>query len=429
MAISYVGSDSAVGTNVAFALTFGPTLLQGDIVVLVGGSSFTTTVGTTTTGYADAVPAFLVSGNSRQLWVGYKIMGASPDTSVSCNGSGNTLFGTAYTAFYFRGVDGATPLDATATTASALSGAPDAPSITTVTDNAIVLACGAGISDASITVPTGYSNQTQGNSGGVGGTATAAAAWKAIASHGAEDPAAWGGWSSSWCAASVALRQAATNVSITPSVGTFAFTGQAPAASIGQTVAPSAGALAFVGQQPGVSTGRTISPSVGALALTGQAPLVTATDNRNATLSVGALAFVGQQPVVTVTAFVVVQPSPGSFAFVGVQPVVTQAANFFVAPGSGALSFVPAAPVITVVAPIGVSVSENIRVPAQIIRITAPRSVTALLASPAVDIETLLAAAQVTGIRIPAVLTSIEPAPTLTALLAPRVVASITVPR
>lgn len=210
MTLSYLGSDSAIGTSGNVTVTFGVSLLQNDIVLAIGGSRLSHVPSAVTTGYTDALAAVNNPTGNEELWVGYKIMGATPDTTFVGTGTGTTV-GIGYVTFYFRGEDTGTPIDTAAT--SAISGAastnPDPPSITTVTDNAIVLAAAVSTAlDSTITAPSGYSNNTQANSVSV----TVAGAWKLISPAGAENPASWTNWSSgNWIAACVAIRPAAAN--------------------------------------------------------------------------------------------------------------------------------------------------------------------------------------------------------------------------
>lgn len=209
MAISYVGSDSAADNigGVNPVITFAVAPQQGDIVVVFGGiQNQTDPAGVTTSGYTTLAAFNSATGGVLQnVWAGHKIMGASPDTSVTCKGG--TSFST-YLSFTFRGADQGTQPDATTTTAApAASTNPNPPSITTVTDNAVVLALGRSTRDTAITVPSGYNNLTQQN--GTLGNQTVAGAWKAVSPAGAEDPGAFTNWASgAWCAASVAIRPA-----------------------------------------------------------------------------------------------------------------------------------------------------------------------------------------------------------------------------
>ena len=142
----------------------------------------------------------------------YKKMGVTPDTTISY--FPDDIKKGAFICQAFRGVDQTTPLDQTTpTTAVGNSNLIDAPAITTVTNNAWVVAMGALDDDATvtITVPTGYSNLSESSSGATANEeATAMMASKEIATAGAEDPPAFTGSSGGdeWIAGTIALRPA-----------------------------------------------------------------------------------------------------------------------------------------------------------------------------------------------------------------------------
>jgi hypothetical protein len=71
------------------------------------------------------------------------------------------LDGVTYVSYIFRGVDQTTPMDVAAVTNfSVAAAAPTCGSITPVTQGAkIVRACGASVNDATVTAPSGYTNQ------------------------------------------------------------------------------------------------------------------------------------------------------------------------------------------------------------------------------------------------------------------------------
>jgi hypothetical protein len=107
----------------------------------------------------------------------------------------------------YRGVLISTPQDAAATTAQSTAGGNiDAPSITTVTDGAFVLAFGFKDADTNITVPTDYTSRGLGGTGAGGNGCAYMLADDEIVSAGAEDPAAFGNASDEWGAVTMALR-------------------------------------------------------------------------------------------------------------------------------------------------------------------------------------------------------------------------------
>jgi len=214
VAVTFVGGASAHTTNGANVTITLPTSLQNDVVYVFGGFSRTATPGVSTSGYTNLVD--VINGTLCHLYVGRKIMGATPDTSVTCLGSGNAQDATAYTAMVFRGEDTTTPEDATTTTANAATGNPDPPSITTVTNGAWVLAIGLSAgNNATITGPSGYSNLNTSQDTDTR-PINAMGATKEITTAGAENPGAYSGLpSNSVCSASVAIRPAASSVVMT----------------------------------------------------------------------------------------------------------------------------------------------------------------------------------------------------------------------
>lgn len=113
----------------------------------------------------------------------------------------------------FRGVDAVTPVDATATTATGSGDAnPNPPSITTVTNGAVVLAVGFADDDLGAygSVPADYSDPaglgTVVSSGG-GNGCSLGVAWNTIAALGAEDPGTFDFTDADeWGAISLAIR-------------------------------------------------------------------------------------------------------------------------------------------------------------------------------------------------------------------------------
>lgn len=210
MAITIVGTPqtgSAInGANLT--LTFSTTPAENDIVLVFGGSSRFITPNPTAPGSGYTQIAL----NAANVFVGawYKRMGASPDASVVCYGSGNTGDTTAYGCYILRGVDTSTALDAAATTAGETSSTnPNAPSITTVTNGAWVFAlAGSKVNDATPGTISGYSNQIFANNTDTFSFTTAGATLEKTTA-GAEDPAAWPSWATGlWYAITVALRPA-----------------------------------------------------------------------------------------------------------------------------------------------------------------------------------------------------------------------------
>ena len=202
MAITYVGSASS--TNSTTIDLSGLSLQENDYVVVASG--------------ADAGNPALPTGYSQlgttssivDLETFAKRMGSTPDTQVSGLTAESDM---AHIAMVFRGVDTVTAIDATTTTTTS-SGDPNSPSITTVTDGALVISVGVQDDDiATVSAgPSGYtlvtfggSNQVQAGVGGNGCTMMAAYVTKATA--GAEDPGVFTSSGNDSCAGhTIALR-------------------------------------------------------------------------------------------------------------------------------------------------------------------------------------------------------------------------------
>lgn len=198
----------------------GISMQQGDLVLVAYGVVNTADhpMSVTTAGYTELFEDYADDSRDANGAVAYKIMGATPDTSVVLANPG-ALSTNSFVACVqvWRGVDQATPIDATTTEAEGTnSSVSNSPSITTVTDNALVVSVGVNTgaaADVAVTSPAGYTNQTE-HSTDPGTSIRVMMASKIVASHGAEDPAAWGGitttTSDSWLGFTVALRPAAT---------------------------------------------------------------------------------------------------------------------------------------------------------------------------------------------------------------------------
>lgn len=228
-ALTYVGGVSGSGTGATYNISLtsltggsGSTALEGDIVVVITGWASTANgnPGVTTAGYTEEPGSTdLYSNDTRDANVSanWKIMGSTPDTSVTVSGFNNAANGGGTVVQVWRGVDQTTPMDATVTTTSASNqsaSSPDSPSITPVTSGAYVISAGLGTDDTTPltkTAPSGYSNAVAVTGTGSTMSVTVGIASKAWSS-GAENPAAWTGGetstSDSWAAFTIALRPA-----------------------------------------------------------------------------------------------------------------------------------------------------------------------------------------------------------------------------
>lgn len=234
MAIQFVGyatGGSLDTTAYSISLTsltggIGSAPIAGDVVVLVNTTvnGSTDTDLTTSSGYTELADLNQIETWYVGMYVGYKVMGATPDTSITgITAANDTNGGSGGIAYVLRGVDPVTPIDVAIVTAQgANSYIPNAPSITPVTAGALVIAMGGSSGIAfgrSLTHPAGYSNGAHKIS-----DTTAADSMTIMASKvwagGAEDPAAFGvtiadpatySADLGWCAATLALRPKPVN--------------------------------------------------------------------------------------------------------------------------------------------------------------------------------------------------------------------------
>jgi hypothetical protein len=202
-AITLVGTAKNGGQSTALSITL-PTLQENDVVyVAATAASIPNPAFTTPSGYTSIISR---NAGARQEAVWRKVMGASPDSTVTINVTNNPFISAI--AICLRGVDTATPEDASATSTTGTSGAPNSPSITTVTNGAWVLTIGCGGGTAATAAPTNYGNLIAQASAGPNNSTQGAT--REISSAGAEDPSAFtGGTSTNWGAYTLAVRPAA----------------------------------------------------------------------------------------------------------------------------------------------------------------------------------------------------------------------------
>lgn len=139
--VEAVSGSDINGTDVT--LNFARAL-ENDVAVVFGGySTLPASAPTAPTGYTE----IHTSGADPRVGMWYKVMGATPDTSVTCDGGGEVTESVAYTVFILRGVDTSNVMDVTAVEAALH----DPPSITPSTSGALVVAATAtNAPDASV---------------------------------------------------------------------------------------------------------------------------------------------------------------------------------------------------------------------------------------------------------------------------------------
>lgn len=225
MAITFIGSATASainGANVNITLPAGTA--QNDVVIVLQGCAG---VPQSNPGATDGYTLIANTSPSARAnkWVGWKVMGASPDATVTLSGTAGASEAVAGLVLVYRGVDTTTPMDVAATESSGNSTNPDCPSITpTSNDCAILALANSEINDATPGTVAGYSTpvviasaaetRPQGSAGcyliKTGGAGVA------------EDPAAYSSWTTgNWNSTTVALRPSASG----SQVGAATFSG------------------------------------------------------------------------------------------------------------------------------------------------------------------------------------------------------------
>jgi len=173
MAISYigiVGNGAQDGGDVALDLTTIGTLLEDDLVVVVYGIGDDDDVDfdmaiVSPSGFTEVADLFSDDTFDSHLGAFYKVMGATPDTTVTVDGLGGADAAVAAIAWGFRGVDTTTPMDVAATTNTEINTMDATPPSINYLDAgaAIFIAAVAGHSDGNqvATMPTGYTGGGQ----------------------------------------------------------------------------------------------------------------------------------------------------------------------------------------------------------------------------------------------------------------------------
>lgn len=134
-------------------------------------------------------------GGGADFGAWYKLMGASPDSTVTLKGPGGGFDAAVYSLYVINGADTATFLDVAIQTQgpTADTSGWDGPSVTTSTDSALVFSAGFEWGGGNFNVnaaPSGYSNLQWGNPNESDRFVHGAAA-KSVASAGAENPGAF----------------------------------------------------------------------------------------------------------------------------------------------------------------------------------------------------------------------------------------------
>lgn len=225
MAISYVGGKGAGAAGQgggSISLTSGLTggsggsPLEGDLVVVtvsVGTAGRQPTISISTPSGYTALTAQRTTATSfdANVQTCYKIMGSTPDTTVTIPASGNNQDGISYAIQVFRGVNAATPIDVTSTYATGTGTALVNPAaITPLTSGAWIVVCGGGAATTGANYTAGYLTNLVTNFGSDTNDSLIGCGYYTGWTSGSYDPAAFGGGSNTandgWGCTTIALR-------------------------------------------------------------------------------------------------------------------------------------------------------------------------------------------------------------------------------
>jgi hypothetical protein len=194
VAITLIGTaQTGVAPNGGdVTLTFDGSPAENDMALVIGGIGTTDagdTVGPSTAGYTQLAFEDWTAAENLAFGVWYKFMGATPDTDVICQGSGEVADGTAYVSYMLRGVDTSTPEDAAEVMDAGSGTNPDLEAITTATDGAWVFATYARAHQTAGTGgPSGYSGFAAAGGQNETNECSVVAAYIEVASASSEDP-------------------------------------------------------------------------------------------------------------------------------------------------------------------------------------------------------------------------------------------------
>jgi hypothetical protein len=143
---SRAGSTSTTDVSLT-ALTGGLSSApaEGDVVFIAVATGSIALRSQAVSGYIQIASLYVNDTNATNLWVGYKVMGSTPDTSVTIPGSGSLNDAQTVALQVWRGLDPGELFDVDATTATATNTVlADPPAITTRTNDSVLLVIGAG---------------------------------------------------------------------------------------------------------------------------------------------------------------------------------------------------------------------------------------------------------------------------------------------
>ena len=206
------GDVTSGGTNPSDSLTG---LVENDVVyaVLSSSASGDQTMAMISSGYTNIIEDYASHATyMTNAAVFRKVMGATPDTTITSDGVATGSRSDAMSFIALRNVDTTTPEDGVTPLGAKASSdnVANPPSITPATDGAMVLATGCASLQESDTSggPSGYSNFTENGGGGFTAYTLAALATKIIDPAVAENPGTFGftQYNESYVAFSIAIR-------------------------------------------------------------------------------------------------------------------------------------------------------------------------------------------------------------------------------
>jgi hypothetical protein len=222
---------------------------EGDIVFIAVATGANAEFDQAVTGYTQLTSRYVNDTYDTNLWVGYKVMGTAPDTTVEIPSTGSTLFAQTIAIQVWRNVE----IVSAASVTQLNTVLANPPSITTTTANNVLLVIGAGGHIGGIqTYTAAYLSNflTVGSSDTFDSTIGFGSINRPTA--GAYDPAAFtfsaaDGVDNSAAAVTIALKPASNIKSLTYGNNTFVFTGT------GGVLATSSNAVTWTLQTSGTS--------------------------------------------------------------------------------------------------------------------------------------------------------------------------------
>lgn len=195
------GISSITGASANFPVDIsGMGLAQNDLVLVLSGyyGGVGAGAGITSTGWHSEFNGKTATSGTTKCWydASWKIMGSTPDTSVTIKGSTDANTPVIVLVQAWSGVDTTTPMDV-APVYAGTNGAANPGAITPVTAGAVVVAAGIAAENFNVPgAPTGYTNLTA-NKFLISNAIEAGMASKVWSGSGAEDPATFSGFSTS----------------------------------------------------------------------------------------------------------------------------------------------------------------------------------------------------------------------------------------